>query len=104
MLYKSVEAAVASGDVATATKAIDELDARFVLNVLPLRVKTLDACGSMSALSPDWLAIGNAALGLVDATVAAARADLTFHLLETAVGSARKSGDADLIRRRRSAR
>ncbi len=43
VLYKSVEAAVASGDVATATKAIDELDARFVLNVLPLRVKTLDA-------------------------------------------------------------
>ncbi len=35
----------------------------------------------------------------LNATVAAARADLTFHLLETAVGSARKSGDADLIRR-----
>ncbi len=98
MLNKSVDAAVASGDVGTATKAIDELDARFVLNVLPLCVKTLNALRQHVSSAP-LAGDRQLALGLVDETVAAARADLTLQLLETAVGSARKSGDADLIRR-----
>ncbi len=99
VLNKCVEQASAGGDIATAMKALDELESHYLINMLSLRAKTLVELRRHLSSSADFDTLANLALGLEEETVAAGRADLSLALLETAVGAARKSADPDLIRR-----
>ena len=99
VLNKCVEQSAAGGDVPTAMKALDEIELRYLINMLPLRAKTLVELRRHLSSPPDFQTLANLALGLEQETVAAGRADLSLVLLETAVGAARKSSDPDLVRR-----
>ena len=98
-LRKALAMSVADGDAITALNVLDQLCHGYAVDQLEVRSKTLGELRAKVREPSACEAIGEAAVALVDDAVTAENIPLANQIAETALVSARRSGNNELIRK-----
>ncbi|MCI0358505.1 MAG: hypothetical protein L0211_08485, partial [Planctomycetaceae bacterium] len=88
-----------AGDLELSLKVCKHLADSFAVEVFPLQQSALDACGKLARKQADWQTIAGASLTLLDAAIAANDYAAAEQFAATALASARKARNKDLIAR-----
>jgi len=99
LLRRALDASIKLGDAATAISTVDELVRRFAVSSLEVRLQTLTDLQAHVRTSAAMAAVATAESALIDEATTAAQPDTVQKLAEMSIVAARKSGDADAIRR-----
>jgi hypothetical protein len=99
LLKLARDIAVLGGDVALALRAVDEMTETFRVDAYPMEVDAVLRTGKEAGPAQQHSAVVEAALRLIDEAVAKDDFDASRRLGETALASARKTGDKLLLQR-----
>jgi uncharacterized protein YkwD len=99
LLRMARDAAAASGDVAAAFRAVEEMAGRYEIDVLALKVEAFDALSETAGTPAALRALAERGLALVDQAVAEKKHDLATRLATESLRLSRASDDVNLIRR-----
>ncbi len=99
LLRRALDAAIKLGDAPTAISTVDELVRRFAVNSLDVRLQTLTDLQARVHTSAATAAVATAESALIDEATTAGQPATAQKLAEMSIVAARKSADADVIRR-----
>jgi hypothetical protein len=99
LLRRALDAAIKLGDAPTAISTVDELVRRFAVNSLEVRLQALTELQARVRTSAATAAVATAESALIDEAMTSGQPDTVQKLAEMSIVAARKSADADVIRR-----